>query len=280
MKHAVFLIIFLLFPFTVFAENSFYIFLVDENSQPLLGYKVLPTQKEDIFSGKIEPVKKWITITKSDLFLVSGSYLYKVKDSIILDKAKGIVLFLIDFNERKPLYFNPEETKIDRDVGLLIKNKNLIFKKVEEKFPLTDKKKEVDALTLANQYETSGQIEKALTLYEEILKNQPVNTQIIDKVATLYYRIGNFAKAKDYLMKLPQNQENIIKLAGILLIERKFEEALKVLNNPAIRNLPYCHYLKGIIYYLSGQKNEAYSEVIELSKHNKELSQSLRDLLR
>lgn len=282
MKFLILLILTIIFyPFSLSAENSAYVFLIDEDSKPLIGYKVIQTNKENIFLGKAEILKKWIIITKSELFVAKDSNLYKVKDSIIVDKTKGLVLFIIDFSEKKSLYFNPGEITIDRDIEILIYNKNFIFSKVEKLFPQISEQKISDILSLAAQYETSGEIIKALSLYEEFLKKQPADIKVIDKVATLYYKVGNFPLAKYYLMKLPNNVENITKLAGILIIEKHFEEALKIINNnQSVKNLPYFRYLKGLIYYLIGKKEESYREVIDLLNTSKELSQSLRELLR
>lgn len=110
---------------------------------------------------KIQPIKKWITVPRSQLIVVQDGYVYPVKDSIIIDKLKGIALLLIDFSQRKSLYFNPEEILIDKDIKLLIENKKRILPKVKELFPSEFKKIEIkqekillsDYVALAEQYE-------------------------------------------------------------------------------------------------------------------------------
>ncbi|MGB9821939.1 MULTISPECIES: tetratricopeptide repeat protein [Thermodesulfovibrio] len=277
------IIILLLLPSLIFASESAYVFVIDENYNPVQGYKLLETQRDDIYISKIEPIKKWITTLRSQLIVVQDGYIYPVRDSIIVDKKKGIALLLIDFSQRKPLYFNPEEFLIDRDINVLIANKKVTYLKVKTLFPSEIKKeakkgKISDYTALAEQYEKTGQWNMALSVYEDILK-QKQESNIINKIGVLYYRLGNFKKAREYFQMLSKDEKTIARLVGICIIEKDFEEALKLINNSGL-NSAYMHYLKGIIYYLIGNKDRAYIEVFMLIPLNNELAQNLRDLLR
>lgn len=273
MRSLVIVILFFL-PCLVFAGEPAYVFIIDDNSNPLQGYKILETQRNNIYITKIEPIKKWLTNVRSSLVVVQNGYVYPVKDSIILDKRKGIALLLID-SAPKPLYFNPEEILIDKDVKVLIENKKVILSKVKTLFPSETSR---DYLALAEHYENNAEWSRALSIYEEILK-QKREDKIIKKIGTIYYRLGNFKKAKEYFEMLPRNEETIIKLVGIYIIEKNFKGALKIINSSGL-NSPYLHYLKGVIYYLTNKKDEAYKEVSELSHMDSNLAQNLRDLLR
>ncbi len=99
------LIILLFIPSFLFAEDSVYVFITDENNKPFYGYKLLETQRDDIYVSKIEPIKKWITSLKSQLIVVHNGHVYPVKDSIIIDKKQGIALLLIDFFTEKTYLF-------------------------------------------------------------------------------------------------------------------------------------------------------------------------------
>lgn len=277
------LIILLFIPSFLFAEDSVYVFITDENNKPFYGYKLLETQRDDIYVSKIEPIKKWITSLKSQLIVVHNGHVYPVKDSIIIDKKQGIALLLIDFLQRKPIYFNPEEVLIDRDIKVLMENKKNIYSKVKNLFPLETKKieikkQETDYIALAEKYEKIGNWSMALSMYENLLKNKQEDN-IIKKIGVLYYRIGNFKKAKEYFKMLSNIEENVIKVVGIYIIEKDFNGALKVINNSGL-NSAYIHYLRGILYYLINDKERAYKEVSILSSMNSTYAQNLRDLLR
>ncbi|WP_353684537.1 tetratricopeptide repeat protein [Thermodesulfovibrio sp. 3907-1M] len=276
-------IILLLLPSLLFASESTYVFVIDENYNPVQGYKLLGTQRDDIYISKIEPIKKWITNLRSQLIVMQDGYVYSVRDSIIVDKRKGIALLLIDFSQKKPLYFNPEEVLIDRDIKVLTANKNEAYSKIKTLFPSEIKKearkeKISDYTALAEQYEKTGQWSLALSVYEDILKHKPEGN-IINKIAILYYRLGNFKKAKEYFKMLSKDEQTVARLVGICIIEKDFEEALKFIKNSGL-NSAYMHYLKGILYYLIGNKDRAYKEVSILFPLNNELAQNLRDLLR
>jgi len=288
MRNLILIIFFLFVPALLFAHESVYVFVIDENSKPFQGYRVLETQRDDIYMTKIQPIKKWITTLHSQLIVVQDGYVYPVKDSIIIDKLKGIALLLIDFSQRKSLYFNPEEILIDKDIKLLIENKKRILSKVKELFPSEVKKIEIrqeklllsDYAALAERYEKNAQWSRALSIYEELLKQEPKNKKIINKIGVIYYHLSDFKKAKEYFEMLPKNEEQtIIKLVGIYIIEKNFEGALSVINNSGL-NSPYLHYLKGIVYYLTNRKEEAYKQVSILFYMDSNFAQNLRDLLR
>jgi len=114
----------------LFAEESAYVFVVDGNLYPLYGYKIVPTHKDNLYITKIAPIKKWIASVKSQLIVARDGYVYPVKDSIIVDKAKGIAVLLVDFYGRKSLYFNPEENLTDRDISVLIEINNQLLQKL------------------------------------------------------------------------------------------------------------------------------------------------------
>ena len=271
-----------------FAKNSYFIFVIDEKDKPVFGYEILNTPNESIFLGKLEPLKKWIILPKSELYIARDGCLYSVKNSVIIDKARGVVLYFIDLEEKKPITFSLETIKIDRDVKYLLSNKSKILSNLKTLFSDIDKEKKViiadqkepDLLAVASHYEEIGQLDKAITTYKEILKKDGFSHEIVNKIALLYYRSGNFNKAREFFKKLPQNDENVKRLVGILIIEKKFDEALKILKNTTLQDKKHLYYLRGIIYYLVGEKNEAYKELLELSKIDKELAESLRDLLR
>lgn len=281
-----FFLIFILIPFTVFADES-YVFLIDEFSTPKKGFKILETDREDVFISKTEPLKQWIINLNSKLIVVKNGYVYPVVDSIIVDKKKATVLLLINFSERKPLYFTPQKYSIDIDIDNLIKNKKTIMAKIDlllgEKAKL--KKSEAQQLSsnelieLAQKYEIMAQWDRAIEIYEEILKNQPKNLLIYEKIGLLYYKTGNFKKALESFQKLPTNESNLFRIIGISIILKDFDRAAKLLNEQFYKN-PYAHYLKGIVYYLKGNKEEAYKEVSILIKIDKNLAENLRDLLR
>jgi len=276
----VWLIIFisLLMPSILSAQDEAYVFVIDDNQLPLSGYKVIGTLQENTFLGSTKPLKKWIHHTKSELFLFKNGVLFKVKDVQIVDKAKGLVLFVIDLSDKRNIFFNLKDVSIEKDIKILIKNREWINKRFRKSLPAL--KIEEDPLFLAKHYESIGQIEKATVFYEKTLNNNPGSKELIEKLALLYYKNGKFSESKNFIMKLPQNQENLSRLIGIMIIEKNFSEALVFLNNSIYKDLPYFHYLRGIIYSLIERKDEAYKEVIELSKKDSVLAQSLRDFLR
>lgn len=271
----------------LFASDT-YIFVVDEKNNPLFGYKVLTTQREDVFFSKLEPLKKWIVHSNSELYIAKEGYLYSVVDSIIVDKSKGLAIFQIDLAGRKPQDFSFERISIDRDIKAIHNNINVLKAKFSSFFVTLEKRRELKSeeeqemnlLTMARNYEKKGQYDRALAIYEEILKSEIANIEIIEKLSYLNYKSGNFKKARENLRRLPQNEENLKKIVGILIIEKNFDEALKIINNSKFKDKTYFNYLKGIIYFLNEQKDEAYSMVLELAGENKELSKSLRELLR
>jgi tetratricopeptide (TPR) repeat protein len=277
----VWLIIFiaLLMPSILSAKDEAYVFVIDENQLLLSGYKVIDTLQEDIFLGSTKPLKKWITHTKSELFLLKRGFLFKVKEVQIVNKAKGLVLFAIDSSDKRNIFLNLKDVSIEKDTKILIENREWINTRFRKNLSPTIKTEE-EPLLLAKHYESIGQIEKASVFYEKALKNNPGYKELIEKLALLNYKIGKFSESKNFIMKLPQNQENLIRLIGILMIEKNFSEALTFLNNSTYKDLPYFHYLRGIIYSLIGEKDEAYKEVIKLSKKDSALAQSLRDFLR
>lgn len=288
-KYSIFIFIICLFSIdTVFADDSSFIFVVDENNKPMYGYKVLETPRENIFFGKVEPLKKWIILSKSELYISKNGFLYPVQNSIIIDKTLGLVLFLIDLTNKKTMNFSLDMVRLDRDIKSLSDNKRKLLSKLEILFPsvvpdketISIERKKMDLLNMAIFYEQTGQIPKAILVYEEILKSDSSLSEITYKIASLYYKSGNLIKAKEFLQKLPKSDESTKKLIGILIIEKNFDEALKILNNATFQDKKYAYYLRGIIHYLKGNKNEAYNEVLELSKIDKQLSESLRDLLR
>lgn len=282
------LIIIVLLSSNLFAGDLPCVLVVDENNNPLFGYKVLETPKDDVFLGKVEALKKWIILSKSELYIAKNGYLYPVKNSVIIDKAQGTVLYLVDLSDKRHINFSLEKLKIDSNIKSILDNKRKLLSKLEALFPPSDKerdytlldRKEMNLLDLARQYERIGQIQKAIEVYEELLKSKNFSLEILSKIAFLYYKSGNFNKAKEYIIKLPKDDENIKKLIGILIIEKNFEEALKILNSDNLKDKGYFHYLRGIIFYLMDKRNEAYREIIELTNIDLALAESLRDLLR
>ncbi len=272
----------------LFAEDFSYVFVIDENNNPLYGYKVLETSKNNIFFGKVEALKKWIILSKSELYIAKNGYLYPVKHSVIIDKAQGIVLYLVDLSNKKNMNFSLEKVKIDSDIKSILDNKRKLLSKLEALLPPAEKEKELisidikemNLLDMARQYEKIGQIQKAIEVYEELLKSKNFSLEILSKITSLYYKSGNFIKAKEYIKKLPKDDENVKKLIGILIIEKNFDEALKILNSSDLKDKRYFHYLRGIIFHLMAKKNEAYREIIELTNIDPALAESLRDLLR
>lgn len=268
MKPVIFIIVFLFFLPCLVCANS-YVFVVDENSNPLYGYRAIETE-DGIFISKIESVKKWIVSVRSQLIVVKEGYFYPVKD-IIIDRKRQTAQFKIDLSERKPLYFNPEETPIDRSKKISAAESDT------KKYFISDKEKTLlDYIALAREYEDTGQWDKAIHAYEMLEQKDP---EIIEKIGTLYYRLGKFKKANEYFSRLPKNEIIVSKLVGIYIIEREYESALKILNSHTF-NSPYIHYLKGLIYYLTNRKDEAYKEALILFSLDKNLGQNLRELLR
>ncbi len=289
MKKIIFFIFFgLIFSSSALADNLSYVVVVDENSNPVSAYAIVPTQREEIFISKVEPLKKWIMISKSRLIVVKNGVGYPVNDSFIFDKKNGIVLLLIDTNQGKPFNFNTEMA--ERDINVLLENKKIISSKLETLIPQYKKPStelheisipEIDYLSIASKYENIGQLEKALDIYEQIYKKAPNSREsgeILEKIVKLSYKLGYYKKAKDYLSKLPNEEKNTIKLAGIYIIEKDFERALKLIGNP--QNSAYLHYLRGILFYLSDKKDDAYRELSILLKLDKNLANNLRELLR
>ncbi|MEN2985146.1 MAG: hypothetical protein ABDH16_00545 [Thermodesulfovibrionaceae bacterium] len=281
MRLLIFIIFLILLPIYGFSKESSYVFIVDGNKNPLLGYKVVETDRDDIFIGKIETLRKWISIIPSEMIVVKDGSFYPVVDSLILDKKREIVLLIVDLHKRKPIYFNPEEYRIFRDVKILMENKSFVIAKIKKLFPkevkITGLKLE-ELINTAYQFEKSGQTNKALQIYEEILKQKP-KEEILEKVATLYYKVGDYKKAKEAYLKLSINKERLEKIVGILIINKDFELAQRIIENIDL-NSAYIHYLRGVVYYLNGQKDKAYREINTLSTLDKNLTQSLRDLLR
>ncbi|GAB6183568.1 tetratricopeptide repeat protein [Thermodesulfovibrio hydrogeniphilus] len=290
MKKIIFFIFFgLIFSSSAFSDNLSYVVVIDENSNPVSAYAIVPTQREEIFMSKVEPLKKWIMISKSRLIVVKNGVGYPVNDSLIFDKKKGIVLLLIDTNQGKPFNFNTEMA--ERDVNVLLENKKIVSSKLETLIPQYKKPStelheisipEIDYLSIASKYENIGQLEKALDIYEQIYKKAPdskESREILEKIVKLSYKLGYYKKAKDYLLKLPNEEKNTIKLASIYIIEKDFEGALKVIGNSQ-SNSAYLHYLKGILFYLSNKKDDAYRELSILLKLDKNLANNLRELLR
>lgn len=285
------LILFLLLNFfsLSFADSSYYVFVVDENLKPLEGYKILPTHRENIFISKSEPLKKWIVHPKSTMIVVQDGVYYPVKDSVVLDKKKGIVLLIVDLSDRKNVPFHLEGIDKDLNVRILLDSKKDIVAKIDKILPSplkpspeveATKTPQIELLSLAESYERAGQLERALYFYEELTRLYPEKLEFLDKVATLNYRLGNFAKAKQYLLKMPMDEKVLIKLTGIYVIEKNFEGALRLLEKSSTVNRSYMHYLKGILYYLLNRRDEAYKELSTLMTLDKDLSQNLRDLLR
>lgn len=273
--------IFLLFiPNHLYALEKTYLFIIDENDRPIKGYRVLATTSDDIFWGQLEILKKWIFHTKSELYVLKEGKLFRVKDSQIKDKKSGVVLFFIDYSDQKALTFNISDVSIDRDSILLSKIHRDLFSGLPKTLSKEQKKDEIDPLILASNYEAEGNRNRAIIYYEEALKRDPASTFIMNKLFYLYYSIGDFNNAKRFLERLPKDEDKIAKMASLLLIEGNFKKALEVLNGEEIDKSAYLKYLKGIAYYLTGNRDGAYKIVLELSEKNKELSQSLRDLLR
>lgn len=272
----------------LFADDFAYLFVIDENNTPLFGYKVLETPKDNVFFGKVEALKKWIILSKSEIYIAKNGYLYPVKNSVIIDKAQGIVLYLADFSSKKNMPFSLENVKIDKDIKLILDNKRKLLSKLEALLPPGEKEKELisidikemNLLDMARQYEKTGQIQRAIEVYEELLKSKNFSSEVLSKIASLYYKSGNFTKAKEYIRKLPKEDENAKKLIGILIVEKNFDEALKLLNSSDLKDKRYLHYFRGIVFYLMDKKNEAYREIIELTNIDPALAESLRDLLR
>lgn len=287
-KSIVFILLLKIFLFFNFAFADDFIFVIDEGGKPLLGFRVLETTRDDVFLGKVEPLKKWIITPKSELYISKNGFLFPVKDSMLIDKQNGLVLYLVNTTDRKTLSFNIESIKIEKNIESLLKNRDKILAKVEVLFPKTKTEqikstettiKEMDLRALAENYEKLGQINKAIMIYEEILNKQKTN-EILNKLANLYYRIGDFKRAKYLYEKLPRTEDNLRKIVGILIIEKKFNEALRILDAQNFRDKGIFHYLRGIIYYLTDERDKAYGELVELKKIDKDLAESLKDLLR
>lgn len=280
MKYLILVILFLSFLPNCFAEDTSYVFLIDENQNPVIGYKVIETPVDSVFMSSLEPLKKWISLVRSSIVLVKNGYLYPIIDSLILDRKKGIVLLIIDNSRKKPLYFIPEEFEIKRDTKVLVENRNIAIAKVKELFSQEIKVKREDPTATANQLMQTGQFLKALQIYEEILKEKPNDDKILEKIGILYYRIGDYQKAKEIFLKLPINEERLEKIVGILIITKDFSFAQRLIEKTSKINSVYIHYLKGVVYYLNGEKDNAYREVVSLFNKNQKLAQNLKDLLR
>lgn len=284
-----FLLILFSFISYAFADTSYYVFVIDENSKPIVGYKILPTTREDVFISKSEPIKKWIVQPKSTLIVVKNRDFYPVKDTFIFDRKKGIVLLLIDPMQKKTSLFEPERLEIDSNIKVLLDSRKDVLAKIETVFPISKTPSfeakipitpQRDLLSLAEQYDKTGQLDKALPIYEQLINIYPENREFIEKAGTIHYKLGNFSKAKEYFSSLPKDEKTLTKLAGIYMIEKNFEKALRLIDTSTFSKSAYMHYLRGVLLYLLNRKDEAYKELSILMKLDKSLAQSLRDLLR
>lgn len=250
MKLLIFTIVLSIVPCLVYASSPVYVFVIDENSKPLHRYRAYETDQDNVFISRIEPVKKWIIYVRSQLIVVKDGYFYSVKD-VIIDRKNAIAMLKIALSERKPLYFNPEGKPAQRS-------------------------KKIDYLALARRYEETGQWDRAVQAYEKMEQKNP---EIIETIGMLYYRLGKFKKAEEYFSRLPKNEMTVSRLACIYIIEKEYESALRILDSHSF-NSPYIHYLKGLIYYLTNRKDDAYREALILFSMDRQLGQNLRELLR
>lgn len=252
--------------------------LLNPDGSPIKGFTVTATKEENQYIGKIEILRQWIIHTKSFLYLLKNDKLYEVTESKIADKKRGVVLFFIDPHKEREPNFSLSQLPIDRNNEWnQQKERSIGLAKIPPKEKIEG---DITPLNLASKYEEIGNFELAIKYYEEALRAEPASEKIIHKLFLLNYHSGDYKRAREYLERLPKNRENLERLLGLLIIEGKHREALQVIENYRGESSANLKYLKGVLYYLNGKRDEAYRVVLELSNIDRGLSESLRDLLR
>lgn len=272
-----------LVPFLILAlsvpllAQDFYVILVDYEGNPIRGFRVQLGTEENQYIGKVEILRQWILHTKSFMYLYSAGKLYEIKDSK-LDRKRGLVYFTVNTQRQIDAKFSLTSVPIESDRELkTAKEENIAIAKI----PPRQKTEEIlTPLSLATKYEMTGNLELAAKYYEEALKGEPSSEQILRKLFLLNYQLGYFSKARSYLERLPKSRENFERLLGLLIIEGKHREALRLIESYSGEGSANLKYLEGLLHYLNGNRDEAYRVVVELSSMNRALSESLRDLLR
>lgn len=273
------LILFLLIIFNqaVLAQEA-YIILLNPDGSPIKGFTVTATKEENQYIGKVEILRHWIIHTKSFLYLLKNGKLYEVTETKIVDKKKGIVYFFVNIQREIEPKFSLSEVPFDRGTEIVRQGEQSL--RVAKMPPKEKIEGPITSLSLASKYEEIGNLELAIRYYEEALRAEPASEKIMEKLFILNYQSGDYKRSREYLERLPKNRENFERLLGLLIIEGKHREALQVIENYRGESSANLKYLKGVLYYLNGKRDEAYRVVLELSNIDRRLAESLRDLIR
>jgi len=112
-------------------------------------------------------------------------------------------------------------------------------------------------------YKTQGETAKVISLYEDILKDDPDNIRASMELAYYYYQKGERKDAEEMLVKLglrSQNEFEVIVVAIQLFVDqKKYTEALIIINGmlKGLPDSPDLHHLGGVAHYGLKQNDQA-----------------------
>lgn len=118
-----------------------------------------------------------------------------------------------------------------------------------------------------DSYFTKGELDKAIACWENELEEKP-DKKIYAKIITSYILKNDMETAKEWtcsgLTHFPNYANLIFNLALINFYQKNYTESLVLLNSILKRNdyFPDVHYLKGLIFEITGDKNKAQKEYI------------------
>jgi tetratricopeptide (TPR) repeat protein len=250
--------------------------------RPYIDLYTLYTMKQDHKAAKQileEALKKF----PEDSFFALNLITTYIHDDDIKKAKELLNKFLAFKNEKEKDIFYYIRARIE----LAQQNKE---KAIEDLKKAIDLKPNFDEAidTLADIYEKEGEYTKEQELYESILKKDPTNVMVLEKLGNLFSRLGLSYKASDVykkLTELSQNNPNYrYQYAISLLQSMRYKRAISVLE-PLYKENPKnkaVGYLYGLALEAAHKPNEAlsvYKSLLQIDKQNPKLYERIASIL-
>ncbi|GAB6077350.1 tetratricopeptide repeat protein [Hydrogenobaculum acidophilum] len=142
--------------------------------------------------------------------------------------------------------------------------------------------------TLANIYDQEGDYQKEQKLYEDILKKDPTNVSVLERLGNLFFKLGLSYKASDVFKKLTElnkgNPNYQYQYAVSLLQSMRYNKAISVLeplykNHPNNKAIAYIYGLALEAAHKPVKALDVYKKLLKIDSKNPKLYERIAGIL-
>ncbi len=201
-----------------------------------------------------------------------------------IEKAKEILNRFLTFKneDKKEIFYY-----IKANIELAEQNQDKAIEYLKKAIELKPDFEEAINL-LADIYDQNGEYQKEQKLYEEILQKDPTNITVLERLGTLFSKLGLSYKASDVYKKLvklnPNNKAYQYQYAVSLLQNMDYKKAIAILSrlykeNPKSKSIGYLYGLALEANHEPIKALDVYKHVLILDHKNSKLYERISSIL-